>query len=132
MANLSELREGIADRLKTIDGLRVSEFQPDAIRPPVAFVLPDRVTYDLNANRGVDNIIMVVTVVVSRADERTAQRNADQFVFGAKSVKTAIEADRTLGGKANTCRVTEMRNYNQLVAGEITYLAVEFEVEVWA
>lgn len=131
MTTLTEIREGLAARLATISGLRVSEFQPDSPRPPIAVVFPDSVEYDLNANRGVDRAVLVVTVLVSRADDRMAQRNADRLVFGPSSVKTAIEGDRTLGGKVNTCRVSEMRNYTQTIVGEVVYLSVEFEVEVW-
>jgi hypothetical protein len=50
--------------------------------------------------------------------------------LGENSVKAAIEADRTLGGAADTCRVTSMRNYQQVSVGETVYLGVEFEVEV--
>jgi hypothetical protein len=130
MASLSELRDGVATRLQTITGLRVTSFQPDAIRPPMAFVLPDGVEFDLNANRGADTTTFLVTVIVGRADDRAAQANLDGYVFGATSVKTAVEADRTLGGVANTCRVTEMRNYGAVTYGDQVYLGCEFILEV--
>jgi hypothetical protein len=47
-------------------------------------------------------------------------------------LKLAIELDRTLGGKCDTLRVTDMRNYGSLVIGEVTYLAAEFNVIVYA
>jgi hypothetical protein len=53
-------------------------------------------------------------------------------VVGPNSVKAAIEKDRTLGGVADTCRVTSMRNYSQVSIGETLYLGVDFEVEVVA
>ncbi|HEY7822631.1 MAG TPA: hypothetical protein VIG24_07360 [Acidimicrobiia bacterium] len=129
---MAELRDGIATRLGTISGLRVSATFLDAPRPPVAMVLPDRIEYDLNANRGADTFVFTVSLLVGRADDRAAQRNIDTYVVGAGSVKAAIEADRTLGGKADTCRVTEMRNYGQVNIGDVVYLGVEFEVEVVA
>lgn len=132
MASMSELRDGIAARLGTVPNLRVSATFLDAPRPPVAMVLPDGIDYDLNANRGADTFTFIVSLLVGRADDRAAQRNIDVFVVGANSVKAAIEGDRTLGGKADTCRVTQMRNYGQVNIGDVVYLGVEFEVEVVA
>jgi hypothetical protein len=130
MATVSAIRTGIATNLSTIAGLRVSETMLDAPRPPVAMVYPDSIDFDLNANRGADTFSFIVFVLVGRADDRTAQNRLDGFVSGPLSVKTAIESDRTLGGAANTCRVTGMSNYAQVNVGETLYLGVEFEVEV--
>lgn len=132
MSSVSEIRKGIAKNLQSISGLRVSATFLDAPHPPVAMVLPDRIDYDLNANRGADTFTFTVSLLVGRADERSAQDKMDGYIVGPKSVKAAIEADRTLGGAANTCRVTEMRNYGQVPVGESLYLGVEFEVEVVA
>jgi len=132
MAAISDLKDGIAVRLATISGLRVHSFQPDRITPPMATVFPDRVEFDLNARRGADTFFFVVQVIVGRADDRAAQRNLDAYIGGSLSVKAAIEGDRTLAGKANTLRVTEMRNYQQVLYGDTLYLGCEFEVEVVA
>jgi hypothetical protein len=132
MASVSAIRSGIAANLATISGLRVSATMLDAPRPPVAMVFPDTIDFDLNANRGADTFTFVVSVLVGRADDRTAQNRADAFVVGPNSVKAAIEQDRTLGGVADTCRVTSMRNYSQVSIGETLYLGVDFEVEVVA
>lgn len=132
MASVSDLRTGLSNRLATITGLRVSPTFLDSPKPPVAMVLPDRILYDLNGSRGADTFMFMVSLLVGRADDRSAQNKIDSYLVGATSVKAAIEADRTLGGVANTCRVTEMRNYAQVIIGEIVYLGVEFEVEVIA
>ena len=73
-----------------------------------------------------------MTVLVGRADDRAAQNLLDGFVVGAESVKTAVESDRTLGGVANTCRVTDMNNYGSITIGEVLYLSAQFTVEVVA
>ena len=130
MATVSGIRQGIATNLASITGLRVSPTMLDAPRPPVAMVYPDTIDFDLNAVRGADTFTFIVFVLVGRADDRTAQNRLDGFVSGANSVKAAIESDRTLGGAADTCRVTSMRNYQQVSIGETVYLGVEFEVEV--
>lgn len=130
MATVSAIRTGIATNLGTIAGLRVSATMLDAPRPPVAMVIPESIEFDLNGSRGADTFTFTVFVLVGRADDRTAQNRLDGFVAGPSSVKTAIESDRTLGGAADTCRVTSMRNYSQVNVGETVYLGVEFEVEV--
>jgi len=130
MASLTAIREALAEALATIDRLRVTHFMPDQPRPPVAMVYPESIVYDLNANRGADTYTFIVTVMVGRADDRSAQNAIDMYAVGPDSVKTAIERDRTLGGVVNTCRVTEMRNYQAIPVGDVTYLGVEFEVEV--
>jgi len=132
MSSMTALRDGIATRLATVNGLRVSATYLDAPRPPVAMVLPDRIDYDLDGSRGADQFFFTVSLLVGRADDRAAQRNIDDYVVGTNSVKKAIEDDRTLGGAADTCRVTEMRNYGQVSVGDVVYLGVEFEVEVVA
>jgi hypothetical protein len=73
-------------------------------------------------------------VIVGRVDDRTAQNTLDGFCnpSGALSVKTAIERDKTLAGKAQSLRVTEMRNYTSIQVSENTYLAAEFIVTVYA
>jgi hypothetical protein len=130
MSTVSELRQGLAAQLSNIEGLRVSDVMVDAPRPPQAVIAPLRLDYDLNARRGADEYQFIVTLIVGRADSRTAQNSLDAFIVGENSVKAAIEADRTLGGKANTCRVTEMRNYGAISVGDVLYLGCEFVVEV--
>jgi len=130
MSGVAELREGLAQNLTAIQGLRVSDVMVDAPRPPQAVIAPLRVDYDLNARRGADEYQFVITLIVGRADSRTAQNSLDSYIVGPNSVKAAVEADRTLGGRANTCRVTEMRNYGAISVGDALYLGCEFLVEV--
>lgn len=132
MATVSEIRQGIADRLATIYNLRTSATMLDDPRPPVAMVIPERIEYDLTARRGVDRYIFIVQVLVSRADDRAAQNNIDQYVTGPDSVKEALFADPTLGGAAQTSRVTDLRSYGQVLYGETLFLGAEFIVEVYA
>jgi len=132
MASVSALRTGLAEAMGTISGLRTSSTVPDNPRPPIAIVMPDRIAYDLNARRGADTFYFTVILIVSRADDRAAQNNLDAFLTGSGSVKAAIESDRTLGGVANTCRVTEMASYSSLPIGDVLYLAAQFTVEVVA
>jgi hypothetical protein len=134
MTTLTEIRTGLAARCATISGLRTSATMPEQPQPPVAIVQPESVQYDLNARNGLTQYNMIVSVVVSRADARSAQNQVDEYVapVGTRSIKAAIEADRTLGGKVNTCRVVQVANYTMLDALEVPHLGIDFTVEVYA
>ena len=134
MATFNELRQGIATRLATISGLRVSATIPDQPNPPQAIVFPGRVLYDLSYSRGGDEYEFSVLIILGRVSERTAQASLDAYCnpSGPSSVKTAIEAEATLGGKAFDCRVTEMRGQSSLAIGDVTYLTAEFTITIIA
>lgn len=134
MAELSTIRAAMGTALSEVENLRVRELIPALVVPPMAVVQPQQIEYDLNANRGVNRYTFTVTVFVVKADDRSAQLRVDPFVStsGPQSVKAALEADRTLGGEVDTLRVTNVSNYSSQDANDVLYLAVDFEVEVYA
>ena len=131
---LSDIRTAMGTALSTVPNLRVRELLPAMVTPPMAVVAPTSIEYDLNAQNGLHRYLFTVTVFVVKADDRAAQLKVDPFVApsGTGSVKGALEADRTLGGVVNTLRVTNVNNYSSEDANDVLYLAVDFEVEVWA
>lgn len=134
MAAIGTIRAGIATNLGTISGLRTSAWVPDVINPPIAIVKPESISYDTSFARGLDTLEFSVLCIVGRVDERTAQATLDAYcaTTGTASIKAAIESDPTLGSAISDLRVTEMRNYTSLQAGDVTYLAAEFVVQVFA
>ena len=134
MASITKLREGIAANLATIPGLRTAPTIPDNPNSPIAIVQPTRVQYHQDFKRGMTEYNFAVQVVVGRVDERSAQQRLDLYCSstGDYSVGLAVESDRTLGGKAFDCIVTEMTNYGSVLISDVTYLAAEFNVRVLA
>jgi hypothetical protein len=134
MTALTDLRTGLANRLTTITGLRSSAYIPDNPQPPVAVVMPGRITYDTAFGRGSDEYQFTVLLIVGRVADRASQTTLDGYCesSGNRSVKAAIEGDRSLGGKALDCRVTEMANQGSLAIGDVTYHTAEFNVSVIA
>jgi hypothetical protein len=134
MANITELREGIAANLATIPGLRTAATIPDNPSPPIAIVSLNRVQYHQDFKRGMTEYNFAVQVVVGRVDERSAQQRLDLYCSsdGEYSVSVRIESDRSLGGKAFDCIVTEMTSYGSVLISDVTYLAAEFNVRVLA
>ena len=131
---LSEIRDAMGTALGAVPNLRVRPLIPALVTPPMAVVQPQQIEYDLNARNGVNRYTFTVTVFVTKADDRSAQLRVDPFVApsGVGSVKAALEADRTLGGVVDTLRVTNVSNYSSTDANDVLYLAVDFEVEVYA
>lgn len=134
MPGLSEMREAMGTALAAIDDLRVRPIIPSQVTPPMAVIQPQQIEYDLNAQRGLNRYTFTVSVFVVKADDRSAQLRVDPYVSptGDRSVKAALEADRTLAGTVDTLRVTNVSNYAATDANDVLYLAVDFEVEVYA
>jgi hypothetical protein len=131
--SLADIRSGMGDNLGTIAGIRVYEEVPDNPALPCAVIQLDTVTYDVAFARGATEYTFVVNTIVIRATVQRAQRKLDEFIdAGARSVKTAIESDSTLGGAAFDVRVTEVRDIAPVTIGGTEYLAVDFSVTVYA
>jgi hypothetical protein len=130
--SIALIRKGLGDNLGTIRGLRVAETIPDQVNPPVAVISLQTVEYDGALRGGLTTYSFMVTVIVGRISERTAQRTLDAYISpGTGSIKTAIESERSLGGSAFDCRVEGMSNVGSVTIGDITYLAADFTVTVY-
>jgi hypothetical protein len=134
MAQVTELREAIAKNLSRINGLRTVALIPEDPKPPIAVVTFDRVEFDTSMGRGLDMFLFRVVAIVGRVNTRGAEQMLDSFLsgFGDSSFKAAIESDRSLGGKANDLRVTSGENVRELVVGDVTYVAADLLITVYA
>lgn len=135
MATIAQLRTGILTRLQAISGLRSVPHSPDRVSVPAAAVeltsIEFGATYGVNA---VDVHQFTIRVYASRADDKSGQDRLDTFInpAGATSVKQALDTDQTLGGLAQTLRVTGVDNYGVYEVGTTPYYGAEFAVTVWA
>jgi hypothetical protein len=131
--SIAEIRAGLAANIATISGLRVSAEIPDNPSPPIAVIALNNVSYDLDFNRGMTLYNFTVTLIVGRVAERDAQRKLDAYAGnGERSIKTAVQSDRQLGGAAFDVRLSEMSTIGALNLGEQVYLAADFAVQVYA
>jgi len=131
--SVSLIRQGLAKNLGTIPGLRTAAEVPDLPNPPIAIVALNSVTYDRAYANGMTSYSFTITVIVGRAAEREAQRTLDTYIStGDKSIKFAVESDKTLGGNAYDCRVVSMDSVGSLNISDTTYLAADFTVTVIA
>jgi hypothetical protein len=134
MSTINEIRQGIIDNLTSIYGLRAAAVVPETPNPPVAIVELNSGAYDTAFGRGMDAWQFTITLIVGRSDNRAAQIQLDEFVAssGGRSVKQAVESNKTLSGIAQDCRVTNLNSYGQITLGDVTYSGAEFAVSVWA
>jgi hypothetical protein len=131
--SIAAIREGLAVNIASIPNLRVSAEIPDNPSPPIAVIALNNVSYDLDFNRGMTLYNFTVTLIVGRVAERDAQRKLDAYAGnGERSIKTAVQSDRQLGGAAFDVRLSEMSTLGALNLGEQTYLAADFAVQVYA
>lgn len=132
--DLTAVMDAIGARLVGVTGLRVYDYAADAAAPPAAIVsLPSSVEYDSTAGRGVDRIVIPVTVLVGKVSERAARDKLGAYIAGegASSIKSAIEgAGGNLGGVAQTVRVTGS-TVDVVTIGAVEYLGASFDVEVY-
>ena len=134
MSDITAIRQGIATNLATISGLRTSAELPDNPNPPTAVVALETIDYDGAFQQGVTTFMFTVIVIVGRQSDRVSQRSLNQYASqnGERSIKTAVESDRSLGGNAMDCRVRGMTSVGSLQLNDTEYMAAEFSVAVYA
>jgi hypothetical protein len=130
----SDIYAALGVRLATISGLRVADHVPEQLNPPVAVMQLESVTYHRAFKGGLSEWRFVVSCVAGRMGDRAAQRLLDSWIdyAGTGSVRAAIEADKTLGGKCQSLKVEEMVAIRPVTLGDAAYLSAEFNVVVHA
>lgn len=135
IASLTELRDAIAVRLRSVPGLRVYPEIPDNPTIPAAVITLDNpaITYDLAYGTTGGHVYrLAIVLLVGRSTERVAQRRLDTYLAGDDALKAIVEADRTLGGLVYDVRLTEARNIAPVMLGDAQYLSAELSVEIRA
>lgn len=128
--DLGDVMQAIADRLDTIDGLRVYAFPPDVAQPPAAIVgYPEVVTYDNTYGRGSDVMTISVVVVDGRPTDRAVRDRITQYASGsgATSIKAVLESGSYTA--FGTIRVANAE-FDMVTIAAVDYLAVIFECNI--
>ena len=132
--NITDIRQGIEDNLETVAGLRAYSEIPDNPQVPCAVVVLNSVSYDQSFQRGLSELDFNITVIVGRFSVQQAQEHMNDYAGnGAKSIKTAVQSDRTLGGSAADAVLSSMNGISALDLNDgNNYLGMEFSVTVYA
>ena len=131
-ATVSQVATGLATNLATIAGLRTSAYQPEQLNPPFAFPTLNRIDYHKAFGGGDVVMDWTVNVIVGRYVDRNAFATLDDFLSfsGAKSVRAAIESDKTLGGVCQTLVLPSGANITSLSSADAEFLQIQFQVTV--
>jgi len=132
MLNIGPIRDALKTNLQTIINMRVYDTIPDVVVPPCAVVGQLDFTFDIDNARGLDQASVDIYVLVQRFSERTAQDKLDTLLAGTgpKSIKTALESDRTLGGLVDTLRVVSADS-GTYQSGDQTFLSYRYNLIIW-
>jgi len=132
MIKISKVRDAIGKNIESISGIRIYDQIPDVVVPPCAVVGQLDFTFDVNNARGLDQASVDVYVIVQRISERAGQDKLDELLGGTgnKSIKTAIESDRTLGGLVDTLRVISAES-GTYQTGDQTFLSYRYNLTIW-
>jgi len=132
--NITDIRQGIETNLETITGFRAYSEIPENPQVPCGVVVLNSVDYDQAFQRGLTELSFNITVIVGRFSVQQAQENLNEYAGnGSKSIKTAVQSDRTLGGAAVDTVLTSMNSISALDLNDgNNYLGMEFSVTVYA
>ena len=133
-ASIGDVNKGLRDRLATVPGLRVFDYQPDAIFPPVAYPSLTSIDYHKAMGGGMQTYNYTITVITGRTDDRSASDEMDAFASydGARSIRAAIEADLTLGGVIDTLIMSSSASVSSLTQGDSNFVTIDFQLTAYA
>lgn len=149
MASILAVRDGLAARLETIEGLRVHEYVSGSVSPPAVTIVPGlgsetstgRPAIDYDKSFGGSCLMnFMVKIAVSATADDAAQQRLDAYLDTRTdlSVKDALEADMepirdSEGGIiADSVQVTGVAHYGMIEWAGVSYLGADLHVEVQA
>jgi hypothetical protein len=135
MASVTVIRDAIAAQLALITTLNVYSAVSDSVMVPAAIVgIPQSIEYDYTFRSANLKMMIPVRVLAARIQEDYAQELLDAYISyeGASSIPLSLGLDTQLSATVQTSRVTEARNYGVYEVEGISYLGVEFMLEVIA
>jgi hypothetical protein len=136
VATLAAIREGIADNLHSLNGtagVQVSAYVLADPNPPAVQIFPAELAYDQAMSRGQDLYTLTIQALAPLAVDLQGQQQLDDMIDEPGSVKSLVEADKTLGGIVDNARVTTCTGYRvATLEGRGPVLVCEWTVEVWA
>lgn len=114
-------------QLKTIDGLRVTDYPAEVVNVPSAVVsLPNTIDFDFTAARGFDRTVIPIQLTVAMQTMRVARDQISALITAAKA---ALEDD--LGGEVDSCRVMNA-TFEKVTIDGVEYLGALLPLEVYA
>lgn len=134
MASLTAIRTAVKTTLESaIPGLRVYDKVPGIAQVPAAVVEPATADFLVAMGRGTDTWEFILYVLVSDAEETLGQARLDEFVSGAgaKSIRAAIFAARTLGLASTDAHIAGLTSYGgQFESAQVAHIGATLRLVV--
>lgn len=132
---IADIRTALANSLKGIPRLNVSDKAPETVTTPMAFITENRtpsLEYHKTGGLGTIAVHFRVTLLISEALIREAQEQLDQYLLqtGDYSIPAALEAT-DLTGIADFIVVSGVEDYGRIEYQSIEYLGCRFIVLVY-
>src|SRR5688500_13433478 len=92
---IGDVMDEVGAQLDTINGLDVLPYEADSINPPCATIsLPPSINYLGTYRRGMDKLVLEISIFVSMVDDRIRRDEIAPFAdgSGSKSVKEVLES----------------------------------------
>jgi len=133
-----EIRAEVKTRLEAVSSpqafVSVYDTVPDFLTPPCAIVVPSSnlITYHDamgTVAAGLKTLRFTILIAAQRFEASSSQEMLNDYLV---TVPTALEADKTLDGTAQTLLVTEASNYGPITFADSVFLSVQLDLEVYA
>jgi len=134
-ATIVQIMTGIRDRLATIPDLNVWDYAKDNPTVHAAFpLIPPITSYRETMGRGTYVIVVPVAVLVGAQVDQAGQHALAEYAnqTGTRSIRAAIEGDKTLGGIVNDLVVDSFNPNGLEEVGLVGYYGGIFAVRVIA
>ncbi len=129
--DLNDVADQLAERLDTINGLRVHAYPPPTVTPPAIVVgYPEQVDFDETYGRGMDRIPRwPIVAVVGKASERAARKKILGYASGSgpDSVKAVLESGTYAA--FDTLRVVSVE-FDVITIAGTDYISALFFVDI--
>ena len=130
MMDVARVMDDIADRLDSIEGLRVHHSPPARVTPPAAVVsYPDRIEFDTTYRRGADRLTLPVVVVIGRPSDDATREALGAYCDGSgpRSVKGVLES--WAYSALHELTVTRIE-FDVVTIAAVDYMAAVFTLDV--
>jgi hypothetical protein len=134
---LAEIREGLAANLRQhVEGLRIYPRWQDNVEAPGAIIMLDAGHYhrSMGETGHTDHTfqVLVLAAGIDNGYER-AEEALEPYLDpnSPRSIKTALESDKTLGGIVSTLNVTRWHEIGEPDMAGIGFWSAKVEVEVF-
>ncbi|CAB4173650.1 hypothetical protein UFOVP1186_21 [uncultured Caudovirales phage] len=140
-STIKDIRAALASAVGAVGTIQASPYILGNPVPPSAHVFPageaGDIEYDMAMGRGIDLVPFTVEVFEGSPHDQAAQTNLDLYLAssGTRSVKQALEVDKTLGGLVEDLRVVSCSGYRVVIlparGQNDPMLSAAWHVNVW-